>query len=277
MRDDDGVNTVSRRRTLYEALGWVALVSFLWTADTLSKFSYREQTGIGKDDFRLIAEQVTSAIAVLIMIIFVVYWLRLFPLRRDRWVPAVIGHTAGSVMFAFGHQTLMVIMRALIYPLYGTSYTWRLDFASNLIVEYQKDIKIYLGIILIMSGYLYWRRTQESAAPARATTNRLVVQTGTGEAVIRLEDIDYLEASRNYVTVHAGGREYLVRDTIGNIEKRLSGGSLVRSHRSFIVNVDRIAELKKIDDAYRILLVNGADVPLSRGYRDTLKASMQVG
>ena len=91
------------RRKVLETLAWVGGVAVLWSADLMTKFAEKQQTGVGKPDIRLFVEQITSAAAALIMILFVVYWLRLFPLRRDAWVPAVIGHACGSVIFGFGH------------------------------------------------------------------------------------------------------------------------------------------------------------------------------
>jgi hypothetical protein len=150
-----------------EAAGWVMRVAVLWGADLLVKMAERDQTGFGKDDFRLISEQVTSAVAVLIMVLFVVRWLRLFPLKPGAWVPAIIGHTAGSIIFAFGHQSLMVALRIPWYALNGLHYVWREPFVDNLFVEYQKDIKVYLGILLVVSAYQLYRR---SRTPHRSTT-----------------------------------------------------------------------------------------------------------
>jgi hypothetical protein len=257
-------------RRWLEAAGWVVLVTVLWGADLLVKIAERNQTGFGKSDFRLMSEQATSAIAVLVMIAFVIRWLQLFPLRRDAWVPAVIGHTAGSVIFAFGHHVLMIAMRVPWYRVSGMTYDWRDGFLPNLIVEYQKDIKVYLGILLIVTAYRFYRRTQPAAPTPPG--NRLVVHIGSAERVLRFDEIDYLEAARNYVAVHADGREYLVRDTMANLAARLAGGPFVRSHRSFIVNLDKIAELRSADSRYRIVLTSGAEVPLSRSYRDGFKS-----
>ncbi|MGB5621682.1 MAG: hypothetical protein WBN65_04230, partial [Gammaproteobacteria bacterium] len=146
-----------RTRWWAEAAGWVVIVTVLWGADLLAKFGERDLSGFGKDNFRLISEQVTSAIAVLIMIAFVIRWLKLFPLKRSAWVPAVIGHTAGSIIFAFGHQSLMIAMRIPWYELNGRHYIWREPFVNNLFVEYQKDIKVYLGILLVASAYQLYR------------------------------------------------------------------------------------------------------------------------
>lgn len=277
-----------RRRRAFEALAWLLLIAFLWTADTFAKISYRNNTGIGKDNFRLITEQVTSASAVLVMIVFVSYWLRLFPLRKSQWTAAVIGHTVGSIIFAFGHHVLIIVQRVVFYAASDMPYMWKPNFVANLIVEYQKDIKIYVGVVAIMSAYQYYRATQgiprvavgasgsvESASPQRAdVSNRLVVQTAKGEAFIRYDEIDYAEASRNYVEVHAGQRSYLIRDTISSVEARLASGPFMRIHRSFVVNIDMVAEVKLVDGSQQVFLKSGTSLPLSRGYRDAFKSAI---
>ncbi len=308
---DEATDGGSRRRRL-EAAGWVVLVAVLWGADLLARMSERDVAGFGKDDFRLVSEQVTSAIAVLIMIPFVLRWLRMFPLRRHAWAAAVVGHTVGSIFFAFGHHSLMIALRIPWYALNGLDYVWREHYVSNLIVEYQKDIKIYAGILLVATALELWRRSRaggQAASHAAATADpgagpdapgpvagppassasdpspapgddapggsaggRLLVQTGRGSAVVRYEDIECLEAARNYVTVHAADREYVVRDTMANLMRKLSGGPFARTHRSYIVNVDRIEEIRPVDSQHRIRLASGREIPLSRTYREGFEA-----
>ena len=253
-------------RVWLEAAGWIILIAVLWGTDLLAKLSVREQTGIGLDNFKLVSEQVTSALAILIMVPFLVQWLKLFPPTFREWPRTVIGHTIGSVFFAFGHFALMVALRIPWYALNERAYVWRETFVNNLVVEYQKDIKTYIGFIVVISAYQYYRRSR-SAVP-QSHSDRLIVQTGTGDSVLRVRDIEYLEAARNYVAVHAEGREYIIRDTMTNVSRRLSGGTFARTHRSFIVNIDKIKEIRTVDSGQRLILTSGEDVPLSRSYRE---------
>lgn len=253
-------------RTGWEALGWVLLVSLLWGSDLLVKLSGHDPSVAGRDTFKLVSEQVTSAIAALIMVMFIVQWLKLFPISRDAWPRTIIGHTIGSIIFAFGHFALMVALREPWYALNDRSYIWREPFAANLILEYQKDIKIYIGFVVLIAAYQYFRDGKEE--PARPETDRLLVQTGTGDAVLRFAQIDYLEAARNYIAIHAEGREYVIRDTMANVERRLAGGPFARTHRSFIVNIDKVQEIRAVDSKQRVFLHGGADIPLSRSHRD---------
>lgn len=90
--------------------------------------------------------------------------------------------------------------------------------------------------------------------------------------VIDLADVDWLGAADNYVTIHAGPREYLVRDTIAAVERRLDPAQFVRVHRSTIVRLDRIAELvPDLHGDFRIRLKSGADLALSRTYRSRVE------
>ena len=253
-------------RTWFEAAGWIALVAILWGSDLVAKYLAIEQSGMEVDTFRLVSEQVTSAVAVLIMVPLLVQWLKLLPPSLEAWPRLVIGHTVGSIFFAFGHFALMIAFRIVWYALNDRNFIWRDPFVNNLIVEYQKDIKIYIGFVVLISAYQYYRRSKSTEPQPYA--DRLVVQSGTGSTVLQLDDIDYFEAARNYVAVHAGGREYIVRETMTNLLRRLAAGPFERTHRSFVVNINRIREIRSAESGQRIILTSGAEVPLSRSYRD---------
>ena len=260
-------------RRLGEAGFFVALVAILWTADTLTKFSQLRFLGHTPDSFRLIAEQATSAIAVLLLVPCVAWWLTRFPLRRDRLVAAAAGHVLGSVLFAVLHYFLMVGMRYAVFLFAGRNYIFSDFWFRNLVIEYQKDIKIYVVTVGIIAAYRYVRTMRDRAPAATVTTDRMVVQTGKGETIIRRDDIEYLEAARNYVTVSTGAREFLVRNTLARLEEQLAPGQIVRTHRSYLVNIDKIEEIRTTDTGgYEIHLRSGKTVPLSRGYRDTFRS-----
>ena len=105
-------------------------------------------------------------------------------------------------------------------------------------------------------------------ARERAYLTRLPVRSEGRIKVIDLAEVDWLGAADNYVTIHAGTREYLVRDTIAAVERQLDPAQFVRVHRSTIVRIDRIAELvPDLHGDFRIRLKNGAELALSRTYR----------
>jgi two-component system LytT family response regulator len=104
---------------------------------------------------------------------------------------------------------------------------------------------------------------------------RLAVRTPGHVAIVRTEEIDWIEAADNYVCIHCGAETHVLRETMNMIEARLSDTQFQRVHRSTIVNVDRIKELQPwFRGDYRILLRNGTQLTLSRKYREKLESTL---
>jgi two-component system LytT family response regulator len=110
----------------------------------------------------------------------------------------------------------------------------------------------------------------------REYLERIVVRSGGRILILRVEDIDWLEAASNYVRIHAGGRQYLLRETMSNLEARLDPAHFVRIHRSTMVRLERIRELEPLFQGdYVLILEDGTRLTSSRGYRDRLQAMLQ--
>jgi len=103
-------------------------------------------------------------------------------------------------------------------------------------------------------------------------TEQLAFRVNGRLVFVHLDDIDWIEASANYVQVNAGSESYLVRETIGRISARLDREKFVRIHRSVIVNVRRIKELESCNAGeYIAILKSGKKLPCSRGFRPELE------
>lgn len=72
----------------------------------------------------------------------------------------------------------------------------------------------------------------------------LPVRIGRKLVLIKIDQIDSIEADRNYVLIHVKERTYVLRQTLSRIEKKLNFTRLIRVSRSVIVNIDRIRELR---------------------------------
>ena len=106
-----------------------------------------------------------------------------------------------------------------------------------------------------------------------AAPQRLVLRDGSRVLLIEPGDIDWVQADGDYVRVYVGGRGYLVRHTIAGMQERLDPSRFQRIHRSTIVNVARIREVRPDGDRrYRVVLRDGTSLTLSRGYRERLAA-----
>ena len=82
-----------------------------------------------------------------------------------------------------------------------------------------------------------------------------------------VESIDFIQAAGDYVKVHAGEQEHLLEYTLHHMEKVLSSSDFTRIHRSIIVNLKRIHELRSLGSArLEVVLQDGSRLPVSRTY-----------
>lgn len=101
---------------------------------------------------------------------------------------------------------------------------------------------------------------------------RIVVRSGGRILILRTDDVDWVEAAANYVKLHIGGRHYLLRETMTNMENQLDPERFTRIHRSTIVQIDRIKQLEPLlQGDYMVVLQDGTRLPSSRGYRDNIQ------
>lgn len=105
---------------------------------------------------------------------------------------------------------------------------------------------------------------------------RLVVKSSGRIYFVKFADIDWCEAAGNYIRVHVGPQAHLIRETMNRLESQLDRRQFVRVHRSTIVNVDRIQELRSsFNGEHVVVLRNGIRLTMSRGYRDALQERLK--
>jgi two-component system LytT family response regulator len=110
---------------------------------------------------------------------------------------------------------------------------------------------------------------------ARGFASRLVIHDSGRVLFLKVEDIDWLEASGNYVQVHAGREKYLMRDTLRALGERLDPARFVRLHRSAMVNIERLRELLPWSRGEQLaVLRDGTQLPIGRAFRERLLAVM---
>src|SRR5262249_54867670 len=98
---------------------------------------------------------------------------------------------------------------------------------------------------------------------------RLVIKSGGRIYFLDTNEIDWIEAEGNYVSVHSGKKSHLLRETISSLESQLDPKKFLRIHRSSIIRIDRIQELQPwFHGEYRVILQNGTQLTLSRNYRE---------
>ena len=116
----------------------------------------------------------------------------------------------------------------------------------------------------------------ETLASRDRHVRRFLVRASGRMSFVRVEEIDWVEAADNYVRLHAGKDEHLLRDTMAALEARLDPRRFVRVHRGAIVNVDAVRELRPLFHGdYEVLLKTGATVAVGRSYRDAFLETLE--
>ncbi len=109
------------------------------------------------------------------------------------------------------------------------------------------------------------------ARPESKPMDRLAIKTGGRVLILKLDEIDYVEAADNYVNLHVARESHLHRETLSELESRLPSDRFARLNRSTLVNIDRIKELQPLFHGdYSVILRNGTRLTLSRNFRERL-------
>jgi len=118
----------------------------------------------------------------------------------------------------------------------------------------------------------------ESLSRSQTSPDRIAVRNNGRVVFVKLEEIDWIEASDNYACLHCGRETHVVRETMSELEARLNPAHFLRVHRSAIVNLDRIKELQPwFRGDYRVILRDGTELTLTKNHREKLESRLLLG
>ncbi|MGD2070811.1 MAG: LytTR family DNA-binding domain-containing protein [Gemmatimonadota bacterium] len=218
---------------------------------------------------------------------------RRFPVRRDAWLRPVLVH------FALG--TLFIVCANLAIRLPGVLPGGELaspggllrDTMAGLVRWYPLALVVY-GVI-VAAGHLLAGAGPDAAAAARPEAGRardpdagagspavssslLTLRTEDGVRLVRPAEIEWIEADGNYVRVHGeDGRAHRIRRRLSELEERLVPEGFARVHRSTLVRLDAIREIRPRERGDCDIVLRGGDrVRLPRTRRGDLEALLGV-
>jgi hypothetical protein len=196
-------------------------------------------------------------------------------LRMWTWLPLLaVAYVAG-----------VYVLRMVVYALAKTEFRhppWTNVFAYEL----SKFILFYVLLSAVHFGLRAFSAWQGERSPQDDDTRRasdgprvsarLTITERGHTTLVGYEEIEWLEAADNYVSLHLDGQEILVRRTLSSLLKELDDG-FARTHRSAAVRLDRVAAVRPRDkgDA-TVIMRSGAEVPCSRQQRAALIDRMQA-
>lgn len=108
--------------------------------------------------------------------------------------------------------------------------------------------------------------------PEEGALKRILIKTSNRYFFLKTIDIDWIESAGNYVRIHSGNSNYLIRETMINMEKKLDSEQFFRIHRSTIINVDKVKELEQwFHGDYQVIMYNEEKLTMSRNYKELLE------
>jgi two-component system, LytTR family, response regulator len=117
----------------------------------------------------------------------------------------------------------------------------------------------------------------ENAIGDKGYLTRLMIKASGRVVLLKVGEIDFIEADGNYAKLHVGRKSHLLREKMHDLEVRLDPAQFVRIHRSVIVNLDRIKELHPhFNGDYIVILEDGRQLRLSRTRRENLEARLKA-
>ncbi len=207
---------------------------------------------------------------------------------HDRWLAkfslkiCVGFHLILTLPFSLLHVGGMVMIRKFCYWAMGVLYHFG-HIPSEILYEYRKDAQTYLTLLILVFGFrLLYRRlqgeasylTDEEEKEADVTEEKpeiLLIKKLGREFLIKIADIEWIEASGNYANLHVHASVYPMRITMDKLEKMLPT-DFVRIHRSTIVNLRSVQQLEALDSGdHQVTMDGGKALVLSRRYRDHFK------
>lgn len=229
--------------------------------------------------------ELSSMLSTLLLCPLLFWFFRHYPPRFSALRRQLLLHAVLSLLFSLSHVALMVLQRELVYHWQGMGYDFG-PLARELWYEYRKDVWGYLFLLTCYQlASFVWRRLKgdasliaeqadkiDSPEAAAAAPKHFLVRKLDKEFLVKVADIDWLEANGNYVNLHSAGRIYPLRATLAQLCSQLESQGFSRIHRSLAVNHRAIQSISyDASGDGEIELSGGQRLALSRRYKEQLR------
>ncbi len=226
----------------------------------------------------------SSALAIIALVPLILMFDQRFPLNWPVFRRNIGWHILASVVFSVLHIALMLSIRLPVWRHFGWQYTFESP-EWELLYEYRKDVWTYAFILTITYLYRFVvtrlrgeaSLIAEGESATEAVPDRLLVKKLGKEFIVRVDDIEWLESSGNYVNLHIGNRIYPLRATLSALIEQLEPRGFRRVHRSHAVNLDFVESISPLESGdATITLRNGKTLSLSRRYRNEFRQRLEI-
>lgn len=261
---------------------WLLGVAFLTgiaCINSLTLITEAERSGAVLDWREPWILEITSVMALGLLVPGVAWLERRFPVTADAWRSAALAHLIGSMAFSTGHMLLMWALRVPLFRItFGQTYTFFDDPVTDFLYEYRKDLLPYFIILLLLKltrDMLEARQETKLARTEARTSGRLTIKSSGRMLMLNGESFAWARSAGNYVEVSVEGRTFLARTSLSALQEQLTEAQVrvARIHRSLILNEDHIREVRPGQSGdFSVRLADGTELRGSRRYRENVEA-----
>lgn len=230
-------------------------------------------------------DEYTSALGVVAVVPLFLYLLKHFPFDLANIKRSLLIYFLASIVLSLTHIATMSLLRWIIYPWFGSERFFG-DLGFELLYEYRKDAWGFVTALIIVHGYRFILArligeasqlgTEEDADP-NINHERLLVKKLGKEFIIKVQDIEWMEASGNYVNLHIDSRIYPIRSTLANFVSSMANRGFCRIHRSHAVNLEHVSAIDNFSSGDgELTLASGKTLGISRRYKNDLKDQLSL-
>ncbi|WMS85810.1 LytR/AlgR family response regulator transcription factor [Pleionea litopenaei] len=225
----------------------------------------------------------TSAIATALLLPLLLRFIDRYPFNWQAIRVTALRYLAASVVYSAAHVLMMVGLRKATYWLVDERYQfghWGYEF----LYEYRKDLWSFIFLLAVIHSYRFIVSRLQGEANIvvndeepnnEGQFDRLLVKKLGKEFIIKVDDVEWLESSGNYVNLHSKGRIYPMRTTLKSLIDKISDKGFARIHRSHAVNLDCVSEITPLPSGDSVVqLSSGKELLLSRRYKEQFRSLM---
>jgi DNA-binding LytR/AlgR family response regulator len=273
-----------RRRRLFMIVFWLLAFGSATVSNILTLRIDAERFGLPTETWQIVTNEVTSLAVSLLMLPFLLRACDRWPLHTDTWRRRLPLYVLGSVAWCALHIAGMDLLRLAVFTLMGARFDPG-SLSLQALYEYLKDVRTFFIVVAVWHMVEWFGRHVKGEArlldapdegppvePVDRPERFLVRKLGR-DFLVATADIEWAQASGNYVNLRVRGRDYPLRSTLAALEARLDPAVFVRAHRSYLVHLAQVSAIEPLDagDA-RLHMADGTVLPCSRRYRESLRA-----
>jgi hypothetical protein len=223
-----------------------------------------------KEAIRILGASILGAMSTPVLLAL----MRRFPIEGGRlWRHATI-QTIGGAAIAFGLIVLSCIMAPLMQV--GDTRPFLVSLPQQVAANWLLLVFAIASFTAIAHALRRRGETTQAPAAGQAFLTTVPVKSRGRLVLLDLTAVDWIETQGNYLALHAGPAVHLIRETSVSFEQKLDPSRFVRTHRRTLVALDRVRELAPLAGGDAVLrLANGAELKVSRAYRERLRAALE--